>query len=175
MSTELNLENVVRMGGFKLPTDRYVVRQVASKSGPSQSSGNPMITLSFEIVCDAQGSETVILPNGQTGMVAGIEMDYYLTLTDKTAARIADFHELIGKPLKSIDKENPDLSIYDGLVLDAILRGEEQVSCKDATPEEKAAGKRGVPILDAQGKQVKSYRASIQRILGLSAHVVGRP
>jgi len=150
--------------------DRYVVRVIEPKFGLSKAD-NPMITLQLEVVGVPVGNKIVpIVQRGnQSWQVAGLRTNaVYLTLKAGPAlGRVLDFHEMIGLP-RTVDETNPPIHEYNGKVLEAILTSEESVQRKALTPEDVVAGKKvGDPILDNDGKEIKSVRASLVQFLCL--------
>lgn len=165
----------------QLPRNRYAIRFIEQKFAPA-SSGNPMITLVAEIV----SPETIKSPfTGETLEIAGSKCKpvwmvtgikdpenpgKFLTKdTQEAVDRVADFRIRCGLPVpeEGIDYENPPLD-FKGVVVDAILDSEEFVQRATPTPEQKAAGKPGDPILDNDGKEMKSHKPFISQILGKS-------
>lgn len=150
----------------KLPRDRYTARIKDVKYGTS-STGNPMITLGWEVIEPEQ-----VVINGQQYAIQGSEFSSYLSLTEKAASMVFDTLEKLELPADEIDEANPNIEQFRGLVADVILNSEESSARKDPTPEQRAARQQGDPILDANGKEIKSYRVRLEQVLGRST-VVG--
>lgn len=172
-----------------LPRNRYVVRCTNEEFGPSKSSGNPMITRTWEIVHPEKVSV-----NGVDKIVAGLEVTQYLptivlqddkktrddTKSDKALSRIKSENEALGitdpeAVGAKFDDENPKL-VANGIVADAILSCEASKQFASPTPEEVANGKKfGQPIKDDNGKDIVVYRIRLDSILGKSSMEVNRP
>ncbi len=165
----------------QLPRNRYAIRCIEEKFAPNNN-GNPMVTLGFEIV----SPETIKSPfTGETLEIAGAKVKpQYMTLgakdpekpgkflpkeTKEAIDRYADFRIRCQLPIpeEGIDNENPVMD-YKGKVFDAILDSEEFMQRATPTPEQKSAGKLGDPILDNDGKEMKSHKPFISQILGPS-------
>ena len=162
----------------QLPTDRYIVRCKKEEFGISKSSGNPMITRTWEIV-----SPDTIVVNGQSVVIAGTEILQYLTLKNieddaKTKAAVGRYlaeNKKLGLYSDEVDNENPSL-VCVGVVADAILASDENTRKKAPTPEQIAAGKKfGDNILGQDGKPIKSYQHKVGEILGVSTASVNKP
>lgn len=149
--------------------DRYIVRCTEATFGAS-SKGNPMITLSWEIAGHPQTDGTIsneIVRDGKKYQIAGLRAGRtYLTLVPGPALNMfLDFQQAVGLP-EEVDETNPDLSGYNGLVVSAIVEDDESKAMREATDEEKEAGKEGlVPILDEDGKEVTRRFAVVKQIL----------
>lgn len=161
-----------------LPKDRRTLRCIEESFGLSQSSGNPMITRTWEIV---EPNEIEI--GDRKVDIDGVKVTQYLPTKNKEDAeksnkafgRLVEDLKSLGYSESEIDDENPPL-IAKGKVVDAIVYGKENKSFKPPTAEEKKNGARfGQPIKDAQGKDVVVYQPQIETILGLSTVEVNRP
>lgn len=163
----------------QLPRNRYAIRFIEQKFAPA-SSGNPMVTLVAEIV----SPETIVSPfTGETLEISGSKVKpSYMVLavkgqdgkfdmkaTQEAVTRYADFRHKCGLdvPDEGIDYENPTLD-FKGVVVDAILDAEEFIQRQTPTPEQRAKNEQGSPILDNDGKEMKSYKPFISQILGPS-------
>ncbi len=167
----------------ELPRDRYVVRCTDEEFGESKSSGNSMITRTWEIV----HPDSVVI-NGETKTIAGLEVKQYLpTLcfdkdgerddekSDKSLARLRDENSNLGLPCEIIDDENPEL-VCKGVIADAILSSEKSKQYKSPTLEQVAQGKKfGDPIKDDAGKDVIVHRIKLDSILGRSNMEINKP
>lgn len=166
----------------QLPRNRYAIRFIEEKFAPANS-GNPMITLVAEIV----SPETIVSPfTGETLEIAGSKTKpmwmvtaikdpenpgkYITKDTQDCVNRLSDFRTRCGLPIpeEGIDYENPGLD-YKGKVVDAILDSEEFIQRATPTPEQKASGQPGNPILGQDGKEMKSYKPFVSQILGPSS------
>ena len=167
----------------KLPRDRYVVRCTEEEFGESKSSGNSMITRTWEIV-----HPDSVQINGEAKIIAGLEVKQYLPTivfdkegerddekSDKALARIRDENSNLGLPCDVIDDENPAL-VAKGVIADAILSCEESKQFKSPTPEQTAKGQKyGDPIKDDAGKDVIVHRIKLDSILGRSSMEINKP
>src|SRR5512137_726285 len=70
----------------RIPRDRYILRVLTAAFGQSQSSGNPMITVEFEVLSDNEGSDTVLVGDRRLNIAGKRIRQYYLTkvLTDES-------------------------------------------------------------------------------------------
>lgn len=158
----------------QLPTDNYLVRVIEEAFGPSKSSGNPMITLSCEII----SPETVSIA-GEDYNVAGtkIQPSYFTTKTmkngevdvEKTEYNKVRLDELTTqfKMPAITDPENPALG-FKGKVVWAIVKSEAKAKTKTPTQEQLEAGEKvGDVIIDPMtGEPVISYFPKIDKIYG---------
>jgi len=165
----------------KLPAGRYTIRCIDSAFGPSKSSGNPMITLSWEVVAPER-----VNINGTEKVIAGIKMDSYHTTinlgangkrddakSEASLARLSETLKALQLPT-TIDDENPDLTVFNGIVAEAVLDSDENTLKAKATPEQLAQGiKFGEDVLDDNGAPIKTYRPKISNILKRSTTAVG--
>jgi len=160
--------------------DRYTVRCKEATAKTSKSaSGNFMIDFECEIV-----KPLIKEFGGQKYALDSLEIHYYgmlriytdgeldLAKTDQAIRKIIGGHEgdrnclhgKLGLP-NSIDDENPDVSIYKGLVFDAIISSRERVA-------QKPNGKGGYEnILDDNGKPITQgweLNCQLDDVLGLS-------
>lgn len=163
----------------QLPRNRYAVRFIEEKFAPN-SNGNPMVTLTAEII----SPETIVSPfTGETLEIAGAKVKpMYHTIgvkengefvkkdTQACVDRYTDFRIRCRLPVpeEGIDNENPTMD-YKGKVFDVILDSEEFIQRATPTPEQKAAGQPGNPILDQDNKEMKSYKPWIAQMLGPSS------
>lgn len=165
-------EAPVNLGSnIALPRDRYIIRCTAEEFGPSKSSGNPMITRTWEIV-----SPESIMIDGKKVIIAGTEIKRYNTLEvigdqAKTLKAVGSYladNAKLGLPSAEVDTENPEL-LCEGVCAHAILSSEEQVTRKALTDEERAEGKKfGEAIKDQEGNELKRYNHRIEQILGVA-------
>lgn len=173
-STVSNLTNADR-----LPTDRYKIRIVGRPVfGESKSSGNPMVTVDFEILSDSEGSDTIKIGDrsfniGGRRIQKAPGAGYYTVKNLKDPSKdsrnmeaLFDLFDKAGVPTEEIDENNPDLSPLEVRSIWAILRSDESIKCKEPTLEQRALGKRyGDPIKDADGNDVKIYTVVIDTLL----------
>lgn len=149
--------------------DRYIIRCIDKRFGPS-SKDNPMIVLNWEIAGVPKGDsvDTKLTRGGVDWDVVGLQTQpsYFTLIPGPALDRFFDFQEKAGLPADEIDDENPDLTGYDGLLMEAIVTGSEQVERKALTPEERAEGKTvGDPILDGDGNEIKRTQLQVQSFL----------
>lgn len=164
----------------RFPRQEVVLRCLENKFGPSQSSGNPMITLEWEII----HPESVTI-NGEVKNIMGVKpgSSYFPTIvlaedksrnnakSDAALARLRDFRKAVDLPADEIDDENPTLD-YKGICVDAVCSAEEYKLHKEPTAEQLARGQRqGDPMTDASGKPLVGYRIKVDNILGKSQKV----
>ena len=161
----------------RIPRDRYILRVLTAVFGTSQSSGNPMITVEFEVLSDKEGSDTVLVGDRRLNIAGKRIRQYYVTkvLTDESKTpekmgRVFDLFERCGCPQDDIDENNPDVKQLENKTVEAILYSKETTKYKDPTPEQRAMGQRvGDPILDSNGNPVIVYDLAIDSILGPSS------
>lgn len=171
---ELNLNPKI-----KLPKERYTLR-IKDEEFQMSKAGNPMLVLSFEFMAP----DVFTHWDGSKVNIAGVELNkkMYMTLrvtddktkevdpvaTQKAFDRYCDLLGRLGKeiPAEGIDVENPP-KLLKGTIIDAICDAEEFAQRKDPTPEQKAQGKLGDIIKDANGKEIKAYFTNVVDILGL--------
>jgi hypothetical protein len=131
-----------------------------------------MVTLEWEII----RPETVDI-NGRTVAVAGLSsngLKTYLTLTPKALPSTLDFHLNMGLP-DSIDTENPDVDIYKGLCVEAVLASEEAVQRRELSEAELESGmkpEQAEVLKDEDGNPIKAYYPNILTICGRSKNQV---
>lgn len=157
----------------RLPQNRYVARITEAVFGPSKSSGNNMITLSWEIV-----APEIIEVGDRKFNIGGSTFTTYCPVENKqdpakdsaAKGRTFDLYEAVtGVRPDELDENNPELGPLKGAVLDVILGSNESMRLMDPTPEERANGARyGKPILDDKGQPIKSYQIALREILGPS-------
>lgn len=131
-------------------SDAYNVRVNKVDFGPSRSSGNPIITLGLEII-----SPQSIVRDDKTYDLTSLEpvMRLMLWKTEKFdgIGQVKEFHEKMGLPL-TIDPENPDLKIYDGLCFRTFL-GSEEIIRQKVTGKNPNGTPKWEPIVDEETKQ----------------------
>lgn len=160
----------------KLPRNRYTCRCTEEVFGPSKSSGNPMITRTWEICLPEQ-----VLINGMNKEIGGVTFNQYLTTkklgadgtedtegTKKAVGRVLEDYRRLGFPSTQLDTDNPEM-FAKGVVADLILDTDESKQLQSATPEQLAAGQKwGDPIKDANGAEIITYRVKFVETLGRS-------
>ena len=173
----LTKEDSVRLGVPPALRDRYVVRCVDKKSGPN-SKGNPMVTSQWEVVGypNQTGSiDTEIVRGGQKYQVAGLRTQpmWNVIVPGQALSAYIDLWEKAnpGMEFPGVNPENPDISWMDGLLMEVILTSIENVQRKELTEEERAEKRAknepliGAPILDGDGKEMKTVQIKIAEFL----------
>jgi hypothetical protein len=131
-------------------SDAYNVRVVKVDFGPSKSTGNPVITLGLEII-----SPQTIVRDGKQYDLTSLEPVMRLMLWQAEKfdgiGQVKTLHETLGLPL-TIDPENPDLKIYEGLCFRTFL-GSEEIIRKKVTGKDAKGNPKWEPILDEETKQ----------------------
>lgn len=156
------------------PSDSdYILRVIGATFGPSNSSGNPMITLKFEVVSP---SEREI--GGEVYSVAGVKCEGYFTSsvmgdaekTTKKRQGIDLLHEKFGLEKTNINYDNIDVKPFLSKCVYAV------VDCK---PEEKRKAPNAEQIAKNQkqgdvmknpitGKALVDYWPKLGEIFGLA-------
>ena len=160
------------------PTDNFIITCTDASFGPSRSSGKPMITLDFEI-----SSPDAINVKGEDYNVAGqkVGSQYVVTQsidgegnldvvkTESCKKRMDDMCTKFGVPL--IDNpENPDVSVFKGKKVWALLKGDTKEKRKTPTQEQLSKGiKEGDVIQDPMtGQPVVTYWPVVDQFYGLA-------
>lgn len=156
--------------------ESLVIRCVDVEFGESKSSGQPLITSSWEIVGRKNkdgGIDDNIVIGEKKYVIAGLSLNkVYHSLSLKAIRRHQEFwSKATGKPEEeySIDTENPDTSYYKGLVMSAVCKAETRQKTKPLTDEEKeslkAAGKPlvGEAVVDDDGNPVYTKFVSVDQ------------
>jgi hypothetical protein len=149
----------------EIPDNFYesaIIRCVEATFGLSKSSQKPMITLEWELLGvrnkdNKDVIDTQIVSGGQTYVLAGLNVrPTYHTLTKEAARYFAPiWAKFTGQPESEfkVDPENPDLTIYKGLVMSAVIKANKTDKRKPLTDEDKKAGKtQGDIVVDEDGK-----------------------
>lgn len=167
---------------MRLPPDNYVLRCVEESFGPSKSSGNPMITLEFEI----QSPDEIEIA-GEKVTIAGTKLTHYVTtqvLNDAEKSEgcrvraVGDkqkkgIYQLFGLDPEGFNPENPILG-FKGKLEHARLTSEENAARKDPTEEQLKKGERGDIIKNPVTKEpVLFYQLKVAEFYGLAAEQVG--
>lgn len=168
---------------MRLPKDNYVVRCVEESFANSKSSGNPMITLEFEV----QLPDEVDIA-GEKVTVAGLSIKHYLTTmnlqdSEKSANALKrligdgnkkGIYQLFGLPTDNFNPENPVLG-FKGKLVHVRIGVDEQASRKDPTPEQVKKGELGDIIKNPVTKEpVLFYPPKIEEIYGLAEEGAGK-
>jgi hypothetical protein len=160
------------------PQDNYILRCTDASFGPSKSSGNPMITLSFEIVAPES-----INVAGTDYNVAGIKtLDYYLTTqskdgegnvnvekTENLKTRLDDATTKFGIPAVT-NPENPSIEEFKGKFIWACVNSKTSERRKAPTTEQLARGEKQGDILmnPVTGKPQTQSFPQIVKIFGVA-------
>ena len=172
----------------QFPTDsNFINRIVGVTFGPSNSSGNPMITLACEVV---QPEEVEI--GGVTYNIAGVATkSYYTTQTDdeektfNARKRVTDLLTLLGLDTTSLNWDNlgPQLEPLKGKLILTMMSSTIQERRKTATAAEIAeAMKQGITDFrnvgaimkhPVTGKNLINYWPKIDEIFGLAPDQTG--
>jgi hypothetical protein len=167
------------------PQDNFILRCIEESFGPSKSSGNPMITLGFEIVAP----ETVNVA-GVDYSVTGLKITpgYYTTATlddaEKTAQNEArvfkssnperpSLYELFEIDSTGVDKNNPKLE-FKGKLVHALLRSEVKEKTKSPTAEQLKKGQKVGDVIKnpKTGKPEISFYPKIEKLYGIADSTV---
>jgi hypothetical protein len=109
----------------------------------------------------------IVEQGGTKYNISGREVAFYASLSDKAIGDVFDLYDKFGADnVQTIDRENPDTTLFEGKTFDAILSAEEQFAQKMVAPGQYER------IKDANGKDIsQGYRvqAQIRDILGLNA------
>lgn len=182
MSTKWNAK-------MQFPTEsNYVNRITNAVFGPSKSSGNPMVTVSYEI-CEPQEVEI----GGEMVSIAGVSCDSYFPTTvlnpdhsvneEKTESarkRFKEFYTLLGLNPEEINWDNVDVSPLKGKVVLTMMSPDEQEQRANPSAAELAKNPK------AQGKTLRNpvnnkplvqYWPKVREVFGLAPNqnVVGNP
>lgn len=172
---------------MQLPTsDNYVNRITFAEFVDSKTSGNPMIHFTSEIV-----SPEVVSINGEDVNIAGTTVEHYYTTTtigddEKTAAnrkRILDdknpdelgLYPRLGLDPASFNPENPDVSVFKGLVFLSAMGSKAEPQRKSPTAEQLAKGQKQGDIMKnpVTGKDMVFHKPYVKEIFGLAPSGVG--
>lgn len=160
-------------GKIKFPRNRYILRQM-DKTFKTSKAGNPMIEFGWEICAkelpktdDTYRTTTVVKTQQVDGSIiqvgiAGVTLLGWLTLTEGNMRNVKEFHRIMGLPVVDINPESPDLSIYDRLIINAIVNCQKKDELSDDIDE--ATGLR-IPILGDDGKPITRYVLQLGDIL----------
>jgi hypothetical protein len=124
----------------ELPIDVYHFRCVKSSFAPSRK-GDPMITLEWEIA-----APEFVEVNEQEVKTDKVKVRSWHVLTTKCAGYLFDFLGRCGIDAEAVDEENPDLSVFDGLIIKAALDVSDRIVKKrDGSP---LLGDDGQPLTE---------------------------
>ena len=167
------------------PQDNVVLRCIEQTFGPSKSSGNPMITLGYEIVSPESFNIA-----GVDYSVQGLKITpgYYTTATlddaektkqneervfNSTSPERPSLYELFEIDTTGIDKNNPKLE-FKGKLIHALLTSEVKEKTKSPTAEQL---KKGLKIGDViknpkTGKPEVTFYPKIVKLYGIAESAV---
>lgn len=170
----------------KIPFNtRVQLRCLKEEFGNSKSSGNLMITRTFEIV----GPETIEVEGGRKVEAIGTEITQYrvlrnyeddkTTIDPKKSAKSVDTFLSERRALElpvpeELNDEEPPLDM-EGLIVEATISCQERVSREPLTAEEKAAGKTLGKEIEINGKKVVTYTPQIVALLQKSTLQANAP
>jgi len=161
------------------PKDKYTIRCIEEESGTSKGD-NPMITRTWEIIAP----ETIQVGD-RTLSVGGLKVTQYRPTKVRNAPADVEAHgewdseksdksfNTFTDELKNagvdvpaeIDDETPPCLMKDVTVA-AVLHSKEDKARKSPTPEQMKKGQKvGDPILDENGKEIKTYQLQLDSIL----------
>lgn len=157
------------------PKDNFILRCTDEAFGQS-SSGNPMITLDFEII----SPETVDVGTALVN-VSGVQIrKWYVTKnfdgdtinidkSAKSAEALKALYKAFGLDAENINPDNPVLG-FKGKCVHALLYGKQEEQTKSPTSAQLAEGKRkGDVIIDPVTKlPMVQYSPQIDTIYGLA-------
>ena len=163
------------------PQDNFILRCIEESFGPSKSSGNPMITLGYEIVAPES-----INVAGVEYSVQGLKITpgYYTTATlddpDKTAQNEQrvfkstnpdrpSLYELFEIDSTGVDKNNPKLE-FKGKLVHALLTSEVKEKTKSPTAEQLKQGKKVGDVIKnpKTGKPEITFYPKIVKLYGIA-------
>lgn len=168
------------------PLDNYVLRCVEEKFGPSNNSGNPMITLDFEVATED------IEVAGEKYTIAGTKIrGWYVTQVLDDAEKTANcqkrvfsstdpnnpsLYELFGLDGKSVNPENPVLG-FKGKLVHVRLRNKEDTRRKSPTAAQLAKGEKegDVIVNPVTGQPEITNYPEIEKIYGLAKEAANAP
>ena len=161
----------------QLPMDNYVLRCTEESFGPSKSTGNPMITLKFEIVAPEQ-----ITVAGEDYITAGAAVNPHYAVTksmdqdgnvdieksENNKKRVEALYTMFGLPAPA-DLDNPTLGFV-GKTVWALVKSDVVEKRRAPTAEQLKAGQRFGDVMKnpIDGKPLVSYYPKIEEIFGIA-------
>ena len=159
------------------PQDNYLIRCIKAEFGPSKSSGKPMITLGFEIVSpeniNVAGSEYIVAGQNVSPLyivTKSIDADGNVDVSkSETIKKMVDDLCAKFKVAEITDPENPDVTVFVGKTVWALLNGEKRERRKAPTSEQLAAGQKQGDVIKnpITGEPLVSYYPKIDQIFGV--------
>ena len=170
-----------------IQNENVILRCIDESFGPSKSSGNPMITLNWEVA-----SPDTINVGGVDYEIKGLKVSpsYHTTknLTDSEKSEKNDkstfgpsgnkdnlsLWELFELDPTGVDKENPPLA-FKGKLMHARINGDPREVTKAPTAEQLKKGQRtGDVVINPKTKKPEvTYYPKIVKMYGLAEEVVG--
>lgn len=161
----------------QFPKDTFVIRCTEEGFSPSKSSGNPMITLHFEV----DRPESVEIA-GEEYNVAGVKAkQYYPTIvfsdptsgiideekTAKAQERVKRLYENFGLKSDNINFENPVLE-FKGKLVHALMYSKAEAQRRAPTKEQLAKGIKEGDVIKhpISGEPLVSYWPQVDEIYG---------
>jgi hypothetical protein len=169
--------------GIEFPKENYVLRCTEESFGPSKSSGNPMITLEFEV----QSPDEV--PVGDDIItVAGVPLRTYLTTkvldgdgdidaekTENCAKRLEKIYAAFGLDFSNFSPDNPTVG-FKGKLVHAYCYAKEEEDRKAPTKEQVAKRQQGDVIKNPiTGKSRLRYQPQVGEVYGLAQGDANKP
>lgn len=166
---------------IQFPNDsNFVNRIIGATFGPSNNSGNPMVTITTEVV-----SPQDVEIGGPVFNIAGVETTNYYSVKDladeaNTAKKQADFIERVWSKLEldpaQINWDNIDTKPLLGKLILTRMYGEPQVRRKNPTAAQLEAAKvKGEKFTQGDimkhpvtGKELITYKPVLAEIFGLA-------
>jgi len=164
------------------PQDNAILRVIEAGFGPSKSSGNPMITLGYEIVAPES-----INVAGVDYSVAGLKITpgYYTTATLDDAEKTTtneqrvfksasperpSLYEVFEIDTTGVDKNNPDVTVFKGKLVHALLTSEVKEKTKSPTAEQLKKGQKVGDVIKnpKTGKPEITFYPKIVKLYGLA-------
>lgn len=145
----------------KFPRNRYILR-MKEVTGKLSKAGNPMLEFQWEIV--GEKKSVAIKVDGvikQFGII-GLTVPNWMSLSDASKDFQRDTHKLLGLGAITPNPVTPDLTIYNGLIVNAIVGCEPTEELSDEV--DVITGKQ-IPILDDEGKPIINYRLVMSDII----------
>lgn len=169
----------------KFPNDNFVCRVIDEGFSPSKSSGNPMITLTFETIGLLKNDSTTtseVDVGGDLYMISEVKItNYYPTIvlspegidetkTHKAQERVKELYEKFGMDNTNINFENPVLG-FKGKQVMVYLQDEAKLKRRSPTKAQLEQGiTKGEGIINpVTHEEVVDHWPRINRIYGLAA------
>lgn len=163
----------------------YIVRCIEETFSESKSSGNPMITLEFEVAAPetmSVGDKEILI----AGVKAGLKAYYPVTVlsgdgiddqkTANSRERVKTLYRAFGLLDTDINYENPTLA-FKGKIVYAWLEDDETEQRKSPTKDELAKGiKQGAVMINPVTKKpLVQHYPKIREIFGLAPEDANKP